>query len=275
MLFGSQFGDWDNPDNFLKAPLASGLTLTNVWSGSNPSWTFHHMPMGHSIGYSALRNQNSTDGVYYNGPQLVHVALMGDPTLRMHNIQPPNLLTVMQSIEAPSVEIDWHSSFDDDVFAYNIYRSNTKQGNFTKINTDFVTDTTFVDNNPMDGNNVYLVRAVKLEEEGSGSYYNMSLGVIDSVDYSFVTSISEAIDASVSVFPNPSLGKFVIDLVGISEGQYNVTILDKAGKIIRRTQMGGSEQLAFDLSNYAGGIYFVMIENDKGERFTKRLVLLQ
>ncbi|MEO5905598.1 MAG: fibronectin type III domain-containing protein, partial [Saprospiraceae bacterium] len=37
MLFGSYFGDWDTPDNFLRAPLAQGKTLTNVWSG-RPHW---------------------------------------------------------------------------------------------------------------------------------------------------------------------------------------------------------------------------------------------
>jgi hypothetical protein len=30
MLFGSYFGDWDSQDNFLRAPLAQGLTLTNA-----------------------------------------------------------------------------------------------------------------------------------------------------------------------------------------------------------------------------------------------------
>ena len=37
LLFGSYHGDWDTPDNFLRAPLAQGLTLTNAWSG-RPHW---------------------------------------------------------------------------------------------------------------------------------------------------------------------------------------------------------------------------------------------
>ena len=36
LMFGSYFGDWDNPDNLLRAPLAgtaNSLGLTNAWSG--------------------------------------------------------------------------------------------------------------------------------------------------------------------------------------------------------------------------------------------------
>ena len=48
MIFGSYFGDWDSQDNFLKAPLAQGKVLTNVWSG-RPHYQFHHMGLGENI----------------------------------------------------------------------------------------------------------------------------------------------------------------------------------------------------------------------------------
>ena len=44
-LFGSYFGDWDSPDNFLRAALASGTILSNAWSG-RPLWSMHYMAMG-------------------------------------------------------------------------------------------------------------------------------------------------------------------------------------------------------------------------------------
>jgi len=37
-LFGSYFGDWDSPNNFLRAALASGTILSNAWSG-RPLWS--------------------------------------------------------------------------------------------------------------------------------------------------------------------------------------------------------------------------------------------
>ena len=48
MLFGSYFGDWDVQNSFLRAPLAQGKILTNVWSG-RPHVQFHHMALGETI----------------------------------------------------------------------------------------------------------------------------------------------------------------------------------------------------------------------------------
>ena len=57
-LFGSYFGDWDKQNNFLRAPLAQGITLTNAWSG-RPHWHFHHMALGENIGYSTWLAYNN------------------------------------------------------------------------------------------------------------------------------------------------------------------------------------------------------------------------
>jgi len=62
MSFGSYFGDWDNRNNFLRAPLGSGQALTSVWSAI-PGWYFHHMGMGANIGYSTMVTMNNT-GLY-------------------------------------------------------------------------------------------------------------------------------------------------------------------------------------------------------------------
>ncbi|MBK8954453.1 MAG: hypothetical protein IPM34_02715 [Saprospiraceae bacterium] len=78
-LFGSYFGDWDSPNNFLRAALASGTILTNAWSG-RPLWTLHHMALGETIGYSTRisTNNNSTYTAGYSA-RGTHMALMGIP----------------------------------------------------------------------------------------------------------------------------------------------------------------------------------------------------
>jgi hypothetical protein len=86
MLFGSYFGDWDATNNFLKAALAQGKVLTNVWSG-RPHYQFHHMGLGENIGYDILQTQNNSGNLYFASPtqitgKWVHNALMGDPTLQ-------------------------------------------------------------------------------------------------------------------------------------------------------------------------------------------------
>jgi hypothetical protein len=60
VLFGSWFGDWDLPDNFLRAPLATPTyTLTSVWAGRS-YWEFHHLALGKNIGFSARVTQNNS-----------------------------------------------------------------------------------------------------------------------------------------------------------------------------------------------------------------------
>ena len=120
MLLGSQFGDWDNSDNFLRAPLASpSWTLTNCWAG-NPPYTFHKMAMGEPIGYSLLATQNATEDNYYPGPALVHTSLIGDPTLRLHPVKMPTDLILESTME--SVELNWQAPLNEDIIGYYIYR---------------------------------------------------------------------------------------------------------------------------------------------------------
>jgi len=181
MLFGSGFGDWDNSNNFLRSPLASRPSiLTCCWAG-RPHWYFHHMGLGEPIGYSTLISQSSPSGLYWqNYPQRgVHVALMGDPTLRLHIIKPPSNLR-MHKHSNGTTELRWDASADT-VEGYYIYRAAHANERFERITTNMVTGTEFTDENPPSGNPVYMVRALWLEERNSGSYYNLSQGIFDSV----------------------------------------------------------------------------------------------
>jgi hypothetical protein len=181
MLFGSQFGDWDNENNFLKAPLASGLTLTNVWAG-NPPYSFHHMALGHTIGYSVRATQN-TNGVYLPGPQLVHTVLMGDPTLRMHIVKAPLAFEAVQEQEM-AIRFEFTPSPDPEVIGYYIYRSTNPAAGFERITPEAIEDlSNFTDIPPFNGQFYYMLRAVKLEQSGSGTYYNLSPGLISVTDF--------------------------------------------------------------------------------------------
>ena len=83
MLFGSYFGDWDVNNNFLRAALASGTTLSNAWAG-RPNWYFHPMGMGFNLGHCAkiaMNNSNTYEPGF--GGRQIHIALMGDPSLKM------------------------------------------------------------------------------------------------------------------------------------------------------------------------------------------------
>jgi hypothetical protein len=175
MLFGSYFGDWDVQDNFLRAPLAGdGLGLTDAWAG-RPAWHFHHMGMGETVGYSARVTQNNL--FLYSagyGAGWIHIALMGDPTLRMHPVSPPSGL--LASSSGTQVTLQWTAS-PEPVLGYHVYRSLSPDGPFERRSGALVAAATFTDSGVAPGTYTYMVRAVKLETGSGGSYFNPSQGV--------------------------------------------------------------------------------------------------
>ena len=187
MLFGSYFGDWDAQDNFLKAPLAQGEVLTSVWSG-RPHYQFHHMGLGENIGYDILMTQNNPGGLYFASPtgitgKWVHNALMGDPTLRNDVVSPVSNVVATKS--GYNCLITWSASTETNIVGYNLYMKNDTNTFYTKINSGPLTSLTFTDNClRFKGIYTYMVRALKLENTASGSYYNMSEGISDTANNS-------------------------------------------------------------------------------------------
>jgi hypothetical protein len=175
MLFGSYFGDWDSPDdNLMRSSLASGSTLANCWSG-RPYWHFHHMALGENIGYSALVSMNNS-GIYdfNNNQRGIHMALLGDPTLRAHMIAPVQNLIVAKN--GNIAQLSWTEPADT-ILGYNIYRKNDTINIFEKINDKLITSPFYTDSCVIyPGIYTYMVRTVKLEKTNSGSYFNMSTG---------------------------------------------------------------------------------------------------
>lgn len=177
MFLGSYFGDWDNESNFLRAALGSGYCLTTSWAG-RPHWFYHHMGLGETIGYSTIISQNNRSGGLYEsvnyGSHQVHASLLGDPTLRMHPVIPVNNLR--GNVSGSSITLTWGASTDSDIQGYLVYRGSGPGGTFTKLTSSPITSTSFTDS-AYSANATYMVRAVKLERSGSGTYYNPSQGV--------------------------------------------------------------------------------------------------
>jgi hypothetical protein len=181
MLFGSYFGDWDSNDNFLRAALAQGTTLTNAWSG-RPHWVLHHMGLGENIGYSARVTQNNNNLYFFSyGGRFVHIALMGDPTLRNDVVAPPAGLVVTPV--GLYHQLTWAPS-PDPTIGYNIYMRSEANPEFVLLNSQPLPDIAYANLCVADtGLLTYMVRAVTLQHSPSGSYYNMSQGVTDTISW--------------------------------------------------------------------------------------------
>jgi hypothetical protein len=178
MLYGSWLGDWDSEDNFQRATLAlPSYGLTCVWSG-RPHWFLHHMALGEPIGYSTRLTQNNrVNGLYRNQQNncagQIHIALMGDPTLRMHTVTPPTNLGCV--FEKDAADLSWDAS-PDSIVGYHVYRAKHAEGPYVRLTAAPVETCAFKDTRSETGDS-YMVRAVKLETSASGTYYNGSQGI--------------------------------------------------------------------------------------------------
>jgi hypothetical protein len=178
MLYGSWLGDWDSEDNFQRATLAlPSYGLTCVWSG-RPHWFLHHMALGEPIGYSTRLTQNNrVNGLYRNQQNncagQIHIALMGDPTLRMHTVAPAANLSCVS--EKDVADLYWDAS-PENVVGYHVYRATHADGPYVRLTSTPIETCAYEDPSARAGDS-YMVRAVKLETSASGTYYNGSQGV--------------------------------------------------------------------------------------------------
>ncbi len=197
LLFGSWLGDWDSEDNLQRAVLAlPSYGLTCACSG-RPHWFLQHMALGETIGYGArLTQNNGPTGLYRNEMNScagqIHIALMGDPTLRMHIVAPPSRLT--SSIDDKGVNLSWLASLDS-VLGYHVYRASDTDGPFTRLTTSPIATTSYTDASPSaTPSSIYMVRAVKLEVSASGSYYNASQGAFLTEPRIIANTIANTVD---------------------------------------------------------------------------------
>ncbi|MFN0014144.1 MAG: T9SS type A sorting domain-containing protein [Saprospiraceae bacterium] len=251
MLFGSYFGDWDSENNpFMPSALASkGGILTCSWAG-RPNWHYHHMGLGEPISTSAywvwLNSFLGNARVYppSSSDELIHVGLLGDPTLRAHAVRPAQNLVATASCE--TIGLSWTASPDAQL-GHLVYWAPHPDSAYIIIGGTQAPGTTYVDSFPVDGENYYQVKAFKLETVPTGSYYNQSIGIGSSAMFGTDPFTAEANvnhvscngagDGAILLIINGgsgltymwSTGATTADLSDLDAGTYTVTITDMQG----------------------------------------------
>ncbi len=180
ILLGSHFGDWNIPDNFLRAPLATTTYgLASVYNV--PHWFMHPMGMGSTIGEVTRMTQNNQT-LYshavtapWETTNSTFIALMGDPTLRLFAVAPPKGLAIAKN-GAGNPVLTWTASPGASL-GYHIYRSSKSAGPFTRLSASPVTSTNWTDGAVASGTYTYQVKAVTLETTPGGTYFNTSQAV--------------------------------------------------------------------------------------------------
>ncbi len=262
MLFGSYFGDWDNADNFLRAPLAGGTSLINCWAG-RPHWHFHHMGLGQTTGYAARITQNNSSTYVSNiFPKWTHIALMGDPTLRMYPIAPvADMYCTLSPADEQMVDVFFSPSPAPDVIGYHIYRATEKYGVYERVTETPVTASPQTIYGVQDGvaYNYYQVRPVRLEETPSGTFYNTGTGKTDSV--SVPVSIVSEVESSLHIFPSPA-NNFTTIYGDANMHDVRITIYRQDGAAVQ-TISADTFPVKINTSDLAAGVYIADIAGYK------------
>jgi len=289
MIFGSYFGDWDSKDNVMRSVVASrGTVLTAGWA-ARPHWFFHPMGLGKPIGEVLLGAQNNTQqfmpsiyvtkrypgGVYYQvAPRGTHIALIGDPTLRMTSnmpIETPKNIGVTSTVSA---QIDWESV--PNANGYLVYKSSSEAGPFEALTPSPITETTFNDikaNWKQDV--VYQVRAVMLRETKSGSFYEVSAPNTSEKINVFVEE-NTAQEFRIACSPQPMSYSGIIQFVAPHAAQTEVSIHSMDGRLMKTLLKsridGGGHSLMVPAQELPIGMYMVRMLMD-GKSITTPLII--
>ena len=182
LLSGSYIGDWNTENNYMRAILANGKMLTSCWAG-RPNWYFHHMGLNNPIGLSAKQSiNNGRRGLFNstayqnsgNSSNGIHMALMGDLSLRDHYVSPVASFSVKTN--GTHNELSWEYDAASSDVKYNIYSSNDALSSFTLLSTLTSGDSIYLDYTG-DSSTYYFIKVSKLDSTISGSYENNSMGV--------------------------------------------------------------------------------------------------
>lgn len=197
MLLGSYFLDWTTPSeigwftrvapqgNLLRAQICGeDYGLGALWP-SFPEWFVHSMAMGEPIGLAVRRSQNNdssrdTDfhtaydlGLWGTFERGVHMALMGDPTIRQDGLRPASGATAAPASVVQGVDLAWTAS--PDATRYRVYRATSEAGPYVYLAE--TSETRLRDSSARAGEaNYYMIKATALLTTGSGTYWNASLG---------------------------------------------------------------------------------------------------
>ena len=198
MTFGSYFGDFDAPLNFLRGLLANdtghtSIALTNMYSGFKYFYG-HQMAMGENIGYAWKKSATNTDANYkpyrdYSYPGLwdgeTFFSLMGDPTLTLFHPKGPSNISINQG--SGSFTLSWTapSGGSDGYYVYEIVENTSTNASgsssvsnssesISRIGGKIMATSTTISGSA--SGRKFIVRAIRDEVTASGSYENLSLG---------------------------------------------------------------------------------------------------
>ena len=165
-------------------------------------------------------------------------------------------------------------------FHFNIYRSKSLEDPFFKINDNPIKTNTYVDEPEEEGEYVYMLRTVQLQETNSGSFYNLSHGLYQSL---LVVGVEETEgEFSFECTPVPAIDNLTIKLNTSKLQKTNIEIYDMKGMLVYSVYEGnlgaGEHKFGWDLTDnnnlrITPGVYFAKFSSDNMQLIRKIIVI--
>jgi hypothetical protein len=86
-------------------------------------------------------------------------------------------------------------------------------------------------------------------------------------------SLTETEASSINIYPNPSTGRFVLDLTSHS-GVFEVLVYNQVGQLIRTTEVHGAQKSTLDLSALPSGSYNLVLSQDNKDVLNRKVVIV-
>ena len=180
VLTGSYFGDWNLPDNLMRATLGGAdLGLLACW-GFGLNFRFDRCGLGAPVGDMFVATSRGTPGYFVEHPigygSTRTLALLGDPTLRFFVTLPPKDLSARK--QGGKVRLTWAPGAvggnGPPPELYHVYRSGAAEGPWKRLTSHLVSVREFIDAQPQKGNAFYAVKTAERVAAHSGSFTNLS-----------------------------------------------------------------------------------------------------
>ena len=99
---------------------------------------------------------------------------------------------------------------------------------------------------------------------------------VDSIHISYVLSLDEiGKDVSMQIYPNPSKGKFTVEIIGETNQNYILEVIDIRGRTLFNDNIYINNSLyskTFDMSTYSKGIYLLSVKSKTSAKTYKLII---
>lgn len=188
-------------------------------------------------------------------------------------------------IERPSISDSVVFVYQERDLCYQWYRAKKEQVEKEGLRSEFalIQDATqqyFVTDRFDEAKDVVWVRVQERLNDGTCAacpnyvFYNNATPSIGMIPFQIPTGET---NLSLYLYPNPNNGHFQLELNGNAVGQFNISIFDNMGQLLKQQQFEKESprniSTAIQVENLSSGIYFLRVVDEKGETYIERFVV--